>query len=101
MHCGKCGNDNREGRRFCAECGATLAVKCAQCGASNEPNEKFCGECGTALFAIPRPPTPEAKAAQTLRLATEDTIGQLPDGERKTVTKPKYSASFLRFLVNY
>ena len=46
MRCGKCGTDNREGRRFCAECGAALALKCARCGASNEPEEKFCGQCG-------------------------------------------------------
>ena len=49
MRCGKCGKDNREARRFCAECGAALAVKCEDCGASNEPEEKFCGE-GRALL---------------------------------------------------
>ncbi len=47
--CGSCGSVNREGRKFCAECGEPLAVACPSCGAANEPGERFCGECGTAL----------------------------------------------------
>jgi class 3 adenylate cyclase len=49
MHCSKCGSENREGRKFCAKCGAPLTVTCSKCGASNQPGEDFCGECGTAL----------------------------------------------------
>jgi uncharacterized membrane protein YvbJ len=50
MRCPKCGSDNREGRKFCANCGAPLAVTCPKCGALNQPEERFCGECGTALI---------------------------------------------------
>jgi class 3 adenylate cyclase/predicted ATPase len=49
MRCSKCGSDNRVGRKFCADCGASLAVTCAKCGASNQPEERFCGECGAGL----------------------------------------------------
>ena len=49
LSCGACGHENREGRKFCAECGATLSPVCPACGASNEAGEKFCGECGAAL----------------------------------------------------
>jgi class 3 adenylate cyclase len=49
MRCGKCGTDNREGRKFCAKCASPLSRLCPQCGSSNEPGEDFCGECGTAL----------------------------------------------------
>ncbi len=49
MHCSGCGNDNREGRKFCAECGASLSARCTSCGAENAPGEKFCGDCGVAL----------------------------------------------------
>jgi class 3 adenylate cyclase/predicted ATPase len=88
MRCTKCGNDNREGRRFCAECGAALALKCARCGASNEPGEKFCGECGTPLAAAgnasPAPPSRAAGPA-AISLAAE-ALDAIPEGERKTVT---------------
>jgi class 3 adenylate cyclase/tetratricopeptide (TPR) repeat protein len=47
--CSSCGTDNREGRKFCSECGSTLAPGCPACGAANEPGEKFCGECGAPL----------------------------------------------------
>jgi Double zinc ribbon/Adenylate and Guanylate cyclase catalytic domain len=91
MRCGKCGKDNREGRRFCAECGAALAVKCAQCGASNEPDEKFCGDCGaplaSGLDAAPPTQAPEpGKTATGISMTTETVAGEIPDGERKTVT---------------
>jgi class 3 adenylate cyclase/tetratricopeptide (TPR) repeat protein len=86
MRCGKCGRDNREGRRFCAECGVALAVKCGRCGASNEPDEKFCGECGTALAAHPRLAAPEPQPAPAMRFAAEESGAQPPDGERKTIT---------------
>ncbi len=86
MRCGKCARDNREGRRYCAECGAPLAVKCVHCGASNEPDEKFCGECGIALAVSPRPPAAESQPGPAVRFSTEQSGAQAPDGERKTVT---------------
>src|SRR5437660_4062449 len=49
MRCQSCGTENREGRKFCAECGSPLAAACPSCGAANEPGERFCGECGAAL----------------------------------------------------
>jgi class 3 adenylate cyclase/tetratricopeptide (TPR) repeat protein len=49
MICHECGTQNREGRKFCSECGARLAIPCTSCGAPNQPGEKFCGECGAAL----------------------------------------------------
>ena len=59
MRCSKCGADNRQGRKFCAECGAPLAATCAKCGAVNEPNEKFCGECGAGLGETAGPKQPQ------------------------------------------
>jgi class 3 adenylate cyclase/tetratricopeptide (TPR) repeat protein len=47
--CSNCGAENREGRKFCAECGKPLAIVCPSCGAANELGERFCGECGTPL----------------------------------------------------
>src|SRR5229473_7689223 len=56
MRCSKCAAENRQGRKFCAECGAPLNARCASCGAENEPTEKFCGECGASLSAPVNPP---------------------------------------------
>jgi len=91
MRCASCNHDNRAGRRFCAECGAALAAPCAACGASNEPGEKFCGGCGCALSNAPAARLPSSAArAETprtaLRVRPEATIGEIPEGERKTVT---------------
>jgi len=51
MLCQACGTENREGRRFCRECGAALSVACPSCGAANDPDDKFCGACGGPVAA--------------------------------------------------
>ncbi|MBV8139117.1 MAG: zinc ribbon domain-containing protein [Deltaproteobacteria bacterium] len=62
MRCGKCGSDNREGRKFCAKCGGPLARLCPKCGIANEPGEGFCGDCGGTLLSdgaeVHSPPLP-------------------------------------------
>ena len=70
--CQNCGADNREGRKFCSECGDSLAVSCTSCGAANESDEKFCGECGTALVAGAQPPgiARDAKPSAERRLVS-------------------------------
>jgi class 3 adenylate cyclase len=88
MRCSKCGNENREGRKFCVQCGQALKLACPSCGAASEPTEKFCGDCGAALVAaqpraIQSPTT--AAAGSDLRIASEHADASL-DGERKTVT---------------
>ena len=49
IRCSRCQTDNRDGRRFCAECGGALPTSCAACGFANEPGERFCGGCGTRM----------------------------------------------------
>lgn len=46
MQCPRCHAENREGRRFCGECGFSLASTYSSCGFLNEGNEKFCGGRG-------------------------------------------------------
>jgi predicted amidophosphoribosyltransferase len=36
MKCPKCQFDNREGIKFCEECGAKMELKCPKCGALKE-----------------------------------------------------------------
>ena len=78
----KCGGDNRQGRKFCAECGAPLAARCSRCGASNETGERFCGECGAPLAeSAPSAPPRPSRASVPLNAAI---AGETADGERKT-----------------
>jgi class 3 adenylate cyclase len=60
MQCPNCNTENREGRKFCAECGASLARICPACGTGNEPGARFCGECGSGLTADAAASPPEA-----------------------------------------
>ena len=95
MQCPRCQAENREGRRFCAKCGALLTRACAACGFTNEPDDDFCGGCGQPLTA--RPATPTAPAPET-RFASPQTYTPQHlaeriissraalEGERKQVT---------------
>jgi class 3 adenylate cyclase len=90
MPCPRCQAENRQGRRFCAECGASLACPCPSCGFSNDPGEKFCGGCGLSL-ASPLPSVePRSSSPQTYTpsyLAEKIlTSKSALEGERKQVT---------------
>jgi class 3 adenylate cyclase len=90
MRCPKCQSENREERRFCADCGEPLAVVCPDCGFANEPKERFCGGCGAERegpadtqdngFGSPRSYTP-AHLTQKI-FASRSAM----EGERKHVT---------------
>ena len=97
MNCPSCQHDNREGRRFCAQCGASLPLACASCGFGNDPGDLFCGGCGGSLSggalggnpattAAPQPlpdPPPEAPAPSPERPSAEGVPGA---GERRHAT---------------
>jgi class 3 adenylate cyclase/tetratricopeptide (TPR) repeat protein len=63
MICPDCGTENREGRKFCSDCGRALALPCPACGTANKPGERFCGECGSALTAAAQAVTPIQREA--------------------------------------
>jgi class 3 adenylate cyclase len=75
MRCLKCHADNRDGIRFCEECGATLEQACPACGTMLPPGRKFCGGCGQPL-----PPPPEAGQAETPDRVREETAVQAAYG---------------------
>src|SRR5262245_32084004 len=92
MRCPRCRAENRDGARFCRECGAALAAACSACGAKAEAASKFCDSCGAPLvgtpaqpiaaprFASPESYTPKHLAAKIL------TSKSALEGERKLVT---------------
>ena len=89
MQCPRCHQQNRQGRRFCSECGASLALACPSCGFSNEPAEKFCGGCGQPLGSAQSPAarstSPESYTPK--HLAEKILISKSAlEGERKQVT---------------
>jgi class 3 adenylate cyclase/tetratricopeptide (TPR) repeat protein len=88
MRCSRCQAENREGLRFCEDCGARLAATCPSCGAEVTPGKRFCGSCGTPVataqpesrYASPQTYTPKHLAEQIL------TSKSALEGERKQVT---------------
>ena len=50
MHCSHCEHDNKDGAKFCNECGAKLELVCATCATVNPPGSKFCNECGARFI---------------------------------------------------
>ena len=90
MKCQKCGSDNREGVRYCEECGAKLELECPDCKAKIPLGKKFCGECGYDFSKPAKPTSPEAHEHefQISELPPKKTTSSpIPDdGERKHVT---------------
>ena len=71
MKCSKCGNEMKEGQKFCMKCGAPASVNpqvqtaskqmdapavCAKCGNPLIPGKKFCMKCGTPVGVAPQQP---------------------------------------------
>jgi hypothetical protein len=90
MKCPKCQFENREGAKFCKECGVELELTCPKCGTKFTPGSKFCDECGHKLiepseapvvdFSEPQSYTPKFLAGKIL------TYRSSIEGERKLVT---------------
>ncbi len=92
MQCPWCQAENREGARFCRQCGATFGAVCSSCGAKVEAGSKFCDGCraplaatpvsglGPSRFASPESYTPKHLAEKILTSKTA------LEGERKQVT---------------
>lgn len=48
MKCIQCGQELKEGTKFCYSCGAKVQnTFCSQCGAEMPSDAKFCGSCGS------------------------------------------------------
>src|SRR5689334_6897408 len=98
MKCPECGQECREGAKFCRKCGTRFDLVCPSCGTPAEPDSSFCEECGEPLTSAPPPtrratapasaapaPAPESYTPKHLaeRILTSRTA---LEGERKQVT---------------
>ncbi|MFH1242556.1 MAG: adenylate/guanylate cyclase domain-containing protein [Pseudomonadota bacterium] len=52
MKCPECQFENREGAKFCLECGEKLELDCPKCGKTFPISAKFCDECGQRLGEV-------------------------------------------------
>src|SRR5438552_3393485 len=51
--CTACQTPNRDGARFCDNCGQPLPSACPTCGTLNRAGARFCDNCGTRLAGPP------------------------------------------------
>lgn len=51
IYCSNCGTANRDGSRFCNECGSRLGTlePCPSCGFQNSSTARFCNNCGAPV----------------------------------------------------
>jgi hypothetical protein len=90
MKCPECQFDNREGAKFCSECGNRFELTCPECNTKIRLGSKFCDECGSDLkkpqdapsidYSKPQSYTPKFLADKIL--SSRSSI----EGERKLVT---------------
>ena len=86
MTCPRCHAENRDGLRFCEDCGSRLTPTCAQCGGELAPGKRFCGSCGApAGIESGRTPSPESYTPRHLATKILTSKAAL-EGERKQVT---------------
>ena len=86
MTCTNCSSENTAGAKYCIECGEAFRSRCSKCGSVNTPNAKFCQECGTSFDSVAAPAKPISKDDAVIALSHEESLSEIPEGERKIVT---------------
>jgi class 3 adenylate cyclase/tetratricopeptide (TPR) repeat protein len=89
MRCPECQFDNREGVKFCEECGAKFELECPACKSKIPLGRKFCGECGYHLIPArgiseEKPETESLPSRPSQKKSYSDAAPS--EGERKHVT---------------
>src|SRR5262245_21154795 len=92
MQCPRCRQDNRDGARFCRECGAGFDLPCPVCGTNLKADSKFCDNCGASIALAETWQTAPARfdsasagtSSQLAKAMLSSKVTQ--EGERKQVT---------------
>ncbi len=88
MKCPKCQIDNRDGAKFCIECGEKFQQTCPECQKTLPVSAKFCDECGHNLSAEQKPPDYSEPQSYTPKFLADKILTNRSaiEGERKRVT---------------
>jgi double zinc ribbon protein len=92
MTCPRCQAENRNGARFCRDCGAAFGTVCPGCGAKIEGGGRFCDSCGAPLGVALAPASLPARFGSPESYAPKHiaekilTSRSALEGERKQVT---------------
>jgi predicted ATPase/class 3 adenylate cyclase len=89
MKCPKCQSNNRDGVKFCEDCGAKIELECPACKSKIPLGKKFCGKCGNPIEPDTKVPssTPERDIASCVEPSDRPVTRIKPlDGERKHAT---------------
>ena len=86
MTCSKCETENPSGAKFCVECGESFKGRCPKCGLANPANAKFCQGCGTSFGEAAEAKKTVGDGTTDIRISSQPPVGEIPEGERKTVT---------------
>ena len=96
MKCPSCQSENREGAKFCIDCGNELEIICSKCSHSNPAVSSYCEECGSKLNLLPAQAPQEISFDEKItkiqkylpKGVTEKILAQKDriEGERKQVT---------------
>ncbi len=85
IFCPICGTANREGSRFCNQCGARLVpeegIKCQVCGALNPPGSERCANCGASLKIAPTAEKQPPEELPYVPVFPEEVISEIPEEE--------------------
>ena len=95
IQCSHCGTQNRDGSKFCSDCGARLVQQsglvCPMCGEPNTVENVFCKKCGARLapltVAPPAEKTPTPSPIKGLSLPAKPAEPAAPIAKAE-LTKP-------------
>ncbi len=89
MNCPHCDRPNRNERRFCGGCGASLTVTCASCEFVNDASDRFCGGCGVATAASSDAHLPKGEVPMLSPAELQALIAEIPTAAAPVVTLPQ------------
>jgi chemotaxis protein histidine kinase CheA len=84
VYCSHCGTQNRDGSKFCNNCGARLVpesgLRCPMCSTPNPVENVFCSNCGARLVPLIAAALPETKTpAPPIKGLSLPAKAELPD----------------------